>query len=796
MVSRIVIAAPASGQGKTTVATGLMAALHDRGLAVAPFKVGPDYIDPGYHGLAAGRLGRNLDPFLTGEELIAPLFAHGSQGAEIAVVEGVMGLFDGRLGTAGFASTAHVARLLDAPVILVVDVRHCSRSIGAVVHGMATYDPTINVVGVVLNQVGSERHLAEAASSIDLPILGALPRNLEIEAPSRHLGLVPAAERDDAGIRAMGQAVAAHVDLDAVLGLAAAASPLEARPWNPEDAVTARGRSGTRVAVAGGRAFTFRYPETDELLLAAGCEPVVFDPLTATRLPEGTAALWIGGGFPEVHVDELARNVELRADIRAAVMAGLPTVAECAGLLYLGDRLDDREMVGALTGTAAMQARLTMGYRTATTLRDSLLGRRGEQITGHEFHRTKTVTDAAEAWVLDGRPDGVASDTLSASYLHVHWAGHPQLAQRFADAAHAFAVSGRRWQRAEAPVIVEPEPEPDLRHHGDQDLGPGLIDLAVNVRRDQTPGWLVAAVTSEGNWAAYPDATPACLAIAEHHDVPPEMVLPVAGLAEAFTLIARAVAGSALVIHPQFTEPEAALLAAGRAPGRHLLRPEEGFRLRPELVPPADLLLVGNPTNPTGVLHDEAALLGLRAGVLVVDEAFLDAVPGEPGTLIGRQMAGRLVLRSLTKTWSMAGIRAGYVVGDPRLIGLLAAQQSPWAVSTPAVRAIQACLDPCRASEQHRLADEALAARQDLVHRLREVGLEPVPGMAPFVLVDTASIAPVSLRAELAERGLAVRRGETFPGLGQTWLRIAVRNPAIHAKLSAALHEIKEHHAA
>ncbi|HMR14567.1 MAG TPA: cobyrinate a,c-diamide synthase, partial [Arachnia sp.] len=208
VIPRLVIAAPASGHGKTTVATGVMAALRARGMVVAPFKVGPDYIDPGYHTLASGRPGRNLDPFLCGEDLMAPLLLHGAEGADVAVVEGVMGLFDGRLGTDGFASTAHVARLIDAPVVLVVDARHTSRSVGALVLGMATFDPSIRIAGVVLNQIGSPRHEAEARAAVEgvgVAVLGVLPRNLEIEAPSRHLGLVPAAERDDAGIVAMGR---------------------------------------------------------------------------------------------------------------------------------------------------------------------------------------------------------------------------------------------------------------------------------------------------------------------------------------------------------------------------------------------------------------------------------------------------------------------------------------------------------------------------------------------------------------------------------------------------------------
>ena len=829
MVSRLVIAAPSSGQGKTTVATGLMAALRARGLAVAPFKVGPDYIDPGYHGLATGRPGRNLDPFLCGEERMGPLFAHGAAGADVAVIEGVMGLFDGRLGTGGFGSTAHVARLLDAPVVLVIDARHTSRSVGAVALGMARFDPRVRVAGVILNQVGSDRHAAEARAAVEevgLPVLGVLPKALDIEAPSRHLGLVPVAERDDSRVAAMGEVVAAHVDVAALLAVAAGAPALDVVAWDPAREVSPPSDRRPVVAVAGGRAFTFRYPETDELLAAAGCRVVEFDPLVDSALPAGTAGLWLGGGFPEVYAGELAANEALAAEIRESVAGGMPTVAECAGLLYLCRSLDGRPMVGAVEADAAMGPRLTMGYRVAVSDRETLLGRPGEEVTGHEFHRT-TVGAGGDggageagaegavgpAWLLDGRADGVAGEALHASYLHVHWAGHPRLAQRFAEAVHhptALGAGGglSKWHdstpigalsRPDLAVepchllkpIPTPGPEPDLLHHGDRELAPGLVDLAVNVRVPTTPTWLTAEIFGDGNLVAYPDPAPARDAIAAHHRVDPTMVLPVAGAAEAFTLIARALPGDSLIVHPQFTEPEAALRAAGRDPRRHVLRADSGFRLIPSQVPTADLTIVGNPTNPTGVLHHAEDLLALSAEILVVDEAFMDAVPGEPETLIAPSMPGRLVLRSLTKTWGLAGLRIGYVVGDPALIALLAAQQPPWSVSTPAIRAAVACTSARAVAEATRLAGEAAVARADLATRLTDAGLVVIPGRAPFVLADAAALSPTSLREPLADRGFAVRRGETFPGLGPTWLRFAVRTPDIHRRVAAAISELR-----
>ncbi len=310
----LVVAAPTSGSGKTTVATGLMAALARRGTPVAPFKVGPDYIDPGYHTLAAGRPGRNLDPVLVGGDRIAPLARHGAAGAEIAVIEGVMGLFDGRLAD-GHGSTAQVAALLGAPVVLVVDVRGQSRSLAALLHGFASFDAgdgqRARIAGVVLNRVGSARHeavLRAAADEVGLPVLGALPRRDVLAVPSRHLGLVTAAEfgtAATAAVDAMAELVADHVDLDAV---AAVARPLPLGPaWSPADAVHPRG-GAPRVAVFGGAAFTFGYAEHVELLAAAGAEVVTVDPLREESLPLGSAALVLPGGFPEEHVGALGDN--------------------------------------------------------------------------------------------------------------------------------------------------------------------------------------------------------------------------------------------------------------------------------------------------------------------------------------------------------------------------------------------------------------------------------------------------------------------------------------------------------
>jgi cobyrinic acid a,c-diamide synthase len=448
---RLVVAAPASGHGKTTVATGLMAALRGRGLVVSGHKVGPDYIDPGYHALATGRPGRNLDPVLCGEDLIAPLFAHGAAGADIAVVEGVMGLFDGR-GTTSFGSTAHVARLLSAPVLLVVDAAAQGRSVAALVSGFLAYDPGVVIGGVVLNRVGSARHaqiLRAALDDLGVPVLGVLRRDDGITAPSRHLGLVPVAEREGAARQAIDRlsaVVSEAVNLAAVIALAHGAGPLDATAWSPVP-VRQPARpagSGVRdrpakpvVAVAGGAAFSFCYTETAELLAAAGADVATVDPLRNEMLPPGCGALVLGGGFPEMHAGELSANERLRADVARLAAAGAPVVAECAGLLYLARELDGQPMCGVLGTTARMTSRLTLGYRDATAPGDSALAPAGTQVRGHEFHRTaaEPAASAVPAWSVEGRPEGFVQHRVHASYLHLHWAGYPQLAQRLVAAA-------------------------------------------------------------------------------------------------------------------------------------------------------------------------------------------------------------------------------------------------------------------------------------------------------------------------------------------------------------------------
>ncbi|MFJ6407155.1 cobyrinate a,c-diamide synthase [Streptomyces hydrogenans] len=441
MVARLVIAAPSSGAGKTTVATGLMAAFASRGLSVSPHKVGPDYIDPGYHALATGRPGRNLDAFMCGTGLVAPLFAHGSRGCDLAVVEGVMGLYDGAADQGELASTAQVAKLLKAPVVLVVDASSQSRSVAALVHGFASWDPEVRIGGVILNKVATDRHehlLREALGESGVPVLGVLRRAPAVATPSRHLGLIPVAERQAQAVDAVAaqaEQVRGGCDLEGLLALARSAPPLDTEAWAPPAAPPPAGRRPV-VAVAGGAAFTFSYAEHGELLRAAGAEVVAFDPLRDESLPEGTSGLVIGGGFPEMYAAELAANEPLRKAVAGLAASGAPVAAECAGLLYLARSLDGTPMCGVLDADARMSERLTLGYRDAVAVSDSVLAPAGARLRGHEFHRTviEPGAGASAAWGLrqpERRVEGFVQGGVHASYVHTHWAGSPEVAARF-----------------------------------------------------------------------------------------------------------------------------------------------------------------------------------------------------------------------------------------------------------------------------------------------------------------------------------------------------------------------------
>jgi cobyrinic acid a,c-diamide synthase len=467
--SRLVVAGTHSGVGKTTIATGLMAALRKRGHRVASAKVGPDFIDPGYHSVATGRPGQNLDSWICGADAMAPLLARAVTDADIVVVEGVMGLFDGaswspgsRPGAdgagsprGGTASTAEMAALLQAPTILVVDASAMSTSVAALVHGFHTYDPDVPLSGIILNRVGSPHHellLREALGPIieqGVPVLGALHRDDALTWRDRHLGLVPVVERPAEVAEAvdrLAQAIARSVDLEAIVSVARSAPDLSADrigPLTETGRVVPTGQS-VRIAVPGGRAFSFAYPDNVVRLVDAGAEIVPFDPMEDPSLPEGIAGLYAGGGFPEVYTQALSANGPLLADVGRRIERGLVTWAECGGLLWLCRSLDGHRLCGAIEAEAAMTGRLSLGYRQATTRSDTPVAARGATIRGHEFHYS-TVAPAGSALELEGRTGtaiaGYSSPTLLASYLHLHLGADPRPAERFVSTAHAHIPS-------------------------------------------------------------------------------------------------------------------------------------------------------------------------------------------------------------------------------------------------------------------------------------------------------------------------------------------------------------------
>jgi cobyrinic acid a,c-diamide synthase len=448
-VGGIVIAGDRSGAGKTTVTLALLAALRSRQATVQAFKVGPDYIDPMFHRELTGRPAYNLDPVLTSEKHVQQCFQTHSATVSYAIVEGVMGLFDGAGGTE-FGSTAHVARLINCPVVLVIDTAKLSRSLAAILYGFATLDDRIIVAGVVLNRVGSDRHLAmlqAAIAPLGIPVLGVLRRDDAVTLPDRYLGLIPTDELTDLPARfrylaALGHRCFDWTQWERLFRLQPVVShEVSDMPLCPID-------SPIRIGFARDRAFNFYYEENLQQLHALGAELVPFSPLTDTALPEAIQGLWLGGGFPEQFAAALSANVPLRQAIAAAVKAGLSTYAECGGLMYLGQQLTDFhgqtwEMVGALPISTTMTNKLTLGYRHATAERASPLVEPGQQIWGHEFHRSTPVTPPQDAlyrlttYPLPGEVattlpgEGWASNYLHASYVHLHWGDRPTLPERF-----------------------------------------------------------------------------------------------------------------------------------------------------------------------------------------------------------------------------------------------------------------------------------------------------------------------------------------------------------------------------
>ncbi|RIK42943.1 MAG: cobyrinate a,c-diamide synthase [Chloroflexi bacterium] len=456
---RLIIAAPMSGSGKTTVTAGLIAALVARGLRVAPFKVGPDYIDPTYHSLAAGEPCHNLDPWLLPPERILASFVRRSRHADIALIEGVMGLFDGLSGVDDSGSAAHIARLLNAPVLLVLDASAMARSAGAIVRGFRDFDPKVRLAGVILNQVGGARHAQMVREAIEentgVPVLGYLAHNEALHLPERHLGLIPTAEpRSESSqwqtwVQQVRAAVEETIDVARVVAQAKTAGPLPTPAADDPFTVWAAAKRAV-IAVAYDAAFNFVYADNLDLLGAAGAEIARFSPLRDATLPRGTQGIYLCGGFPELYATGLAQNVTLLAQLRRAHAAGLPIYAECGGLMYLTGAIIDAHgkqhtMAGLLPGCAKMQPRLTLGYRTLRALVDNWLWRAGEEMRGHEFHYSTWCNRAPSLpYLYEIQPDAYHSEpqlegawqgNLLASYTHLHFLTRPELAARFVLAA-------------------------------------------------------------------------------------------------------------------------------------------------------------------------------------------------------------------------------------------------------------------------------------------------------------------------------------------------------------------------
>lgn len=459
-VPRLTIAAPSSGSGKTTVAVAVMRLLARRGLRVAPFKVGPDYIDPSHHRAAAGRASRNLDGWMLPRETVLSLFRRATEGqrADMAVLEGVMGLFDGHSPLNERGSTAEMAKLLRSPVVLVLDASAMARSAAAIVHGMHTFDPDLRLAGVILNRLGSERHFEICRDAIlaatEVPVLGWIPRDPALAVPERHLGLTLAGEHA-LDLDALVARTEATLDVDALLRIARSAPPLPALP-DPLPPRVERRRA--TIAIARDAAFDFYYEDNLDLLRDLGAELRPFSPTDDASLPEDAGALYIGGGYPELHAERLSANAAMRRAVREFAASGRPVYAECGGLMYLGESLVDQDgrehpMVGLIPVRSVMRDRPVLGYREAEALADTPIARRGWTVRAHEFHFSVAEGDAERPAYrrvggaeTEGRIAGPRGNVL-ASYLHVHFASDPRLAQRLVSLA-----AGEEPDDSEAPA--------------------------------------------------------------------------------------------------------------------------------------------------------------------------------------------------------------------------------------------------------------------------------------------------------------------------------------------------------
>lgn len=445
-IPRLVIAGTNSGVGKTTIATGIMGALKRKGFNVQGYKVGPDYIDPSYHTLITGKTSRNLDTWMLEPQIVAELFQNSAGKANFSVIEGVMGLFDGFRGNQKQGSTASVAKLLKAPVLLIIDVKAMAGSAAAIAFGFSKLDPELNVAGIILNRVGSEKHYQMVAEAIkeyvDIPIVGFLSKNQLLSLPERHLGLVPTNEDKSlkATLDAIVDSIEVSLDIEKIIKIATFYSD-----WQVLEKTDLKyNEAEIKIAYAFDEAFNFYYQDSLDLLRELGAELVTFSPLKDKNLPEDISGLIIGGGFPEIFLSQLKDNQNIKEEIKSVAEKGMPIYAECGGLMYLCQEITNKDggsfpMVGLIPATIQMENKLVgMGYRNAMILKDSILGPQGTILKGHEFHYSRLYAGEEFSWGFqlekDGSllsSDGYCNKNILASYLHLHFASNKSCAKNF-----------------------------------------------------------------------------------------------------------------------------------------------------------------------------------------------------------------------------------------------------------------------------------------------------------------------------------------------------------------------------
>lgn len=446
-IPRIIISGTNSGVGKTTIVTGILAVLKQKGLTVQSYKVGPDYIDPGFHQLASGKVAHNLDSWLIPTDKLVPIFVKTAIDNDVVIIEGVMGLYDG--GRAGISSTAAISKLLKAPVILVIDAKSIGESAAAIALGFKMYDSEVNLAGVIINRLGSQNHqnmICEALKKINIPVLGCIYRNEALHMPERHLGLTPVTEYNPSTmITHLQKQISAQIDIEELLKIARLSPDIN--DMSGESNVVPQFTPKLRIGVAQDEAFSFYYPESLDVLKDLGAEIVAFSPIKDTILPQVDGLLF-GGGFPEMFVNELANNTSMRQSIRQACHEGMPVYAECGGFMYLTKQIIDfngkeYDMVGVIPATCNMQSKLqTVGYVEATALTDNVLCTAGDILRGHEFHFSQMKNEDTKQpfpWAFQFKKTrtgeiysgGYAVNNIVASYLHIHFVGNEQNALRF-----------------------------------------------------------------------------------------------------------------------------------------------------------------------------------------------------------------------------------------------------------------------------------------------------------------------------------------------------------------------------